>query len=97
MAPSLPTSLRRLLWHTRVEERESSELGFQHAQYRKNVQPRSPSRAGPSRRGGPPSAVHPSTTSPAGSESLRPGDVVKPPFIGNGQGSILLQQSGIDV
>jgi hypothetical protein len=30
MAPSLPTSLRSLLWHARVQERESSELGLQH-------------------------------------------------------------------
>jgi hypothetical protein len=30
MAPSLPTSLRSLLWHARIEERESSELGLLH-------------------------------------------------------------------
>jgi hypothetical protein len=35
MAPSLPTSLRSLLWHARVQERESSELDLQHVPHRK--------------------------------------------------------------
>jgi hypothetical protein len=64
MARSLPTSLRSLLWHTRVEERDSSELGLQHVPRFKafdlaggQVRPIRPKS---------PSALHPSAAFPAG-------------------------------
>jgi ATP-dependent DNA ligase len=71
MAPSLSTSLRSLLWHARVQERESSELGLQHVPSCKafDLAGRQVPSIGPKSTRFSPSALHPSAAFPAGREA----------------------------